>query len=120
MSLVGRLAERDGALFVVYETHNFTEPVRVRLWWRVDRVVRDPYNGRSPEPGDVARSIGSNVWRCSREGEFSTGEVIFSGTTQAAYDERDPVPCPPVRRGVETRWRNGLWEKRLKKGWVPA
>ena len=32
----------------------------------------------------------------------------------------EPVPMPKVRKGIETRYRNGRWEKLLKKGWVAA
>jgi hypothetical protein len=33
--------------------------------------------------------------------------------------EHEPVPCPPVRRGLETRYRDGAWWKFLKSaGWV--
>ncbi len=31
-----------------------------------------------------------------------------------------PIPCPKVRKGIETRYRNGFWEKELKSGWVTA
>ena len=35
----------------------------------------------------------------------------------------EPIPCPKVRKGTETRWHkwNGRWEKYLKtQGWVQA
>ena len=28
------------------------------------------------------------------------------------------IQCPKVRKGIETRWYNGRWEKLLKSGWV--
>lgn len=32
-----------------------------------------------------------------------------------------PIPCPKVRKGIETRYRNGNWEKYSKaKGWIRA
>lgn len=42
----------------------------------------------------------------------------------AEYIDQWDIPCPPVRKGIETRWHKGAigyWEKYLKtKGWVPA
>ena len=33
----------------------------------------------------------------------------------------EEIPCPKVRKGIETRWHNGQWEKYTKnKGWVSA
>src|SRR5688572_25756657 len=39
-----------------------------------------------------------------------------------AFWTEEPIPCPKVRRGIETRWNGtyGRWEKLLKVGWVPA
>jgi len=33
----------------------------------------------------------------------------------------EPIPCPKVRKGIETRWEHGNWQKYLKnQGWVTA
>ena len=41
------------------------------------------------------------------------------GKTKAIDTVIEPVPCPKVRKGMETRWYRGRWEKYLKtKGWV--
>lgn len=42
------------------------------------------------------------------------------GNTKAVRVEREPLPCPKVRKGIETRYRDGRWQKLLKKGWVTA
>lgn len=30
------------------------------------------------------------------------------------------IPCPKVKKRINTRWNNGRWEKELKKGWCSA
>src|ERR1017187_846501 len=41
------------------------------------------------------------------------------GQTKCTSQEIIPIPCPKVRKGIETRWRNSRWEKYLKsEGWV--
>lgn len=43
------------------------------------------------------------------------------GNTKSIKVEVNPIPCPKVRKGIETRWRFGHWEKYLKaEGWVAA
>ena len=69
----------------------------------------------------------------SRMGEYAvmTGRAMYSrariialpelGQTKCIKQEVIPIPCPKVRKGVETRWNNGRWQKYLKsEGWVTA
>ena len=36
------------------------------------------------------------------------------------FFERETIPCPRVREGVETKWERGIWWKWTKTyGWVP-
>jgi hypothetical protein len=44
------------------------------------------------------------------------------GSTRAIKTEHEPVPCPKVRKGMNTRWNEwkGCWEKELKSGWTMA
>lgn len=118
MTLQGKLATRDGKLFVVYETCLDSEPVRKRLWWRVERTSRNPYTGASPEAGDTATSQGSGVWHVHGAGRSNKGSVYFDGQLEADPIETETVPPPKVRKGVETRWYRGAWQKLLKTGWV--
>ena len=47
--------------------------------------------------------------------------LVNGGRTQAIKREIEPIPCPRVRAGIETRYRSGRWEKYLKReGWVRA
>lgn len=48
-------------------------------------------------------------------------QLIDGGTTKAIKHTIEPIPCPKVRAGIETRWRDGYWQKHLRsKGWVAA
>ena len=46
--------------------------------------------------------------------------LIDGGKTQSIETVTENIPCPKVRKGIETRWENGRWEKLLKSGWKPA
>ena len=46
-------------------------------------------------------------------------ESPLQGDSKAVRVETMPFPCPKVRKGIETRYRHGTWQKLLKtKGWV--
>lgn len=47
-------------------------------------------------------------------------EVRYEGTARADRSEEIPNPCPKVRAGIPTRYRQGRWEKCLKAGWTCA
>jgi len=42
------------------------------------------------------------------------------GQTKSIDTVIEPILCPKVRKGIETRWHNGRWEKLLKAGWTTA
>lgn len=119
--LEGTIEEREGALFVRYETTFEFEPIRRVMLWRVIRTDGNPYHAARPKRGDIARSQGMGVWRTFNAVTNDwTGSVTIDGAAEAEYVEDVEVPAPKVRKGVELRWHRGRWEKLLRKGWVPA
>lgn len=43
------------------------------------------------------------------------------GSTKPVKTEKIPIPCPKVRKGIDTRFYRGQWQKYLKsEGWVLA
>lgn len=104
------------------------EPVTVELWWPVaemseaqaaDYVGKHVIGGGSPDYCyricDPSHPFGplSHLRFPLRDG----------GQTKAIRVIERPIPCPKVRKGVETRWDRyrGRWEKYLKaSGWVAA
>ena len=53
---------------------------------------------------------------CSQQFRLQNG-----GSTKPLDVVHEPIVCPRVRSGVETRYREGQWEKYLsRKGWVTA
>jgi hypothetical protein len=120
--LTGKLAERDGKLFVVYDSPMDMAPKLHRLWWEVYQIKGNAWNAYRPEAGDTVRSQMGGDWTASREGVASnTGSVWFPSGLQARHIEEIDVPCPKVRKGIETRWYQGAWQKYSKaEGWIPA
>lgn len=44
-------------------------------------------------------------------------EVNLRGDSRAERVDVEPFPCPKVKAGIETRYRDGRWQKLLKTGW---
>lgn len=122
--LTGKLAERDGALFVVYESPLENTPKLHRFWWKVHQVRGNVWNAYRPETGDTLRRFpGQDEWHASRGSvaSISAGSVWFPAGLPATHIEELDVPCPKVRKGTATRWYRGAWQKYSKReGWIPA
>ena len=120
MAMEGTLKSRDGKLYVLYMSDEYSEPFRQYIWWRVLETRGTGY-GERPEAGDIATSSGGGEWRTRNPSTHrSTGTVSTgTGSTQAETVERVSIP-PPTTGGKELRWRDGRWEKLMAKGWVSA
>ena len=120
MAMEGTLKNRNGKLYVLYTSDEYSEPFRQFIWWRVLETRGTGYSER-PEAGDLATSTGGGGWRTRNPSTHrSTGSVSTgTGSTQAETVERVSINPPPAG-GKELRWRDGRWEKLMAKGWVPA
>jgi hypothetical protein len=118
MAIEGKLATRNGKLYVVYAQTLDSEPTRKTMWWRTINALN--YWGRSPEAGDVAvKSIQGGTWNTHRPGGASGSVSTGDGSQLAEFVEESPV-IPPSAGGKELRWYHGEWQKLLRTGWVPA
>ena len=114
--MIGHLTLIGRDYHVVTSNTEYAQPVRVLTGWRVlnARVTGPP----APELQaglEVQYLTGSNdTWQTYRHGAYLILTTEHEGWTSAA-----PLPCPKVRAGVETRYRDGRWQKYLKaRGWV--
>ena len=120
-TLEGTIARRDGVLYVRYTDTLWTEPVSIAVFYRiVDLAAAWGGFGGRPEEGDTVRSSRGDRWTAfdAKTGR-EAGVVFTENEPTLKHGERTPVPPPPAR-GKELRWRDGRWEKLLKKGWVPV
>jgi hypothetical protein len=120
----GVLEYRDGWLCLRVAEPMFNEPQLVTLWFPIerenpgDRAVLDLTGCHgSMHGGRVSFRMGtSSTAAWAQERPLPDG-----GKTVAIASMVTPIPCPKVRAGIQTRYRNGRWEKYLKSaGWVAA
>ena len=114
----GKIVKRGDSIFVEVVYRQSGHPRDTVLLWKSERVVRDPYRPGFPEDGDAVRDGGIAGGWANYHGEGWT--VQFGSNCQAESATERDVPCPKVRKGIETRWHNGEWQKMLKGGWVRA
>jgi hypothetical protein len=113
-SLKGKLALRDKRYYFAYSSPDYYHPKLVTHYWFVGNAVigESEYDGADAycDNGNVAFRMGDRLW--SRE--------QYMASKSADFTEVTPIPCPKVRKGIDTRYRDGRWEKCLKTGWAPA
>jgi hypothetical protein len=119
MSLLGKLVMIDGDWYVEHSYPSFQEPAeRITLRYKVlgSRVegfgMVEVYDGL-----EVRYLSGSeHIWQAYQRGTYLVVRCEKQGTVT-----KTPYPCPKVKKGVEVRYRSGLWEKYLRtRGWVAA
>lgn len=118
----GTIVERNGKLYVMTTTAAWSIPENQSCFWPVAEWTGNPYNGRRPEPGDIA-TYQRSCWTTTDPTGFpSTGSVRCSGNgnTPAEFVEREPIPAPKTRKDIDVRYHEGRWQKLLKAGWTNA
>jgi hypothetical protein len=118
MSITGKIISRDGRLLVLHVSNNWSEPTTTYQYWPVETTYGTSI--AKPSEGDAVTYIaGRGVWTAyDPSNNRATGTLRVS--EGKGFVEKVSNPCPKVRGNVETRYHNGVWEKLLKKGWVPA
>lgn len=121
--------EEKRALCVKCVDVEWRDPKRVTWWWPIVPDISrthaevyalghklSPYTGNSD--GRYCYSYDSSLPPGAHRTVF---QLINGGRTQAIKIEEETIPPPKVRKGVELRWKDGHWQKYLKRsGWVRA
>ena len=107
---------KNGFLCVRDSFAQYDEPKRITSWWAFGKV--DAVDWQS-ELGQQLTTHGNGVYRvrlCNGMVERYL-RLPEGGRTKAMFTEVTEIACPKVRKGIETRYRNGSWQKLLKSGW---
>lgn len=123
--MTAKLQILDGRVVVADEYICSEQPRKIVHHWPADLSASDVkqnwpnWIGRELQkgnPGVYSIRIG--------DGPFSGWariQLTQLGQTESIKTDVLPIDPPKVRKGTETRWNRGRWEKYLKsRGWVPA
>ncbi len=113
-------ADCNGILCVAYADSLWSEPVLVRHYWPTGERSRDWPELLGKRATDGGASQG-RYWSADREpfSAYPVFALIDGARTAPIRTETEPIPRPPAR-GKELRYRDGRWQRLLKKGWVPC
>ncbi len=113
------LAVEQGRLCVVSETTDYFQPELHRLYWPTNNG--GDWTAEALATAQVHRAA-VGVYSCKVEGCGYRFDLVLTngGRTLPIKADKEPLPAPKVRKGTETRYRNGQWEKYTAKGWKVA
>jgi hypothetical protein len=100
-------------------------PEMTVLYWPIEHGRLRDYKEAFPELDSDAELHGDHRGGYSLYRGFGSYSPVLrlldGGSTKPVKTENILIPCPKVRKGIETRWRFGAWQKYLKsEGWVRA
>ena len=120
----GTILKRDnGKLAIECLSFHYAKPEMTRHVWEIDSYT---FTGlwRGNEGHAIGREATISDGRVNvylGNGAYLEGRLKDGGQTHAVVVETIPVPSPKVRKDVETRWRDGRWQKYMKRGgWIDA
>jgi hypothetical protein len=113
----------NGRILIRDAFPDLSEPVEHVHYWPTrwgKHDLTDFATGKPDDPAEIrVQRYGGTYFirfpRCGFDIEFR-----LPGETKSVRCETVPVPRPKVRAGIELRWNNGRWYKRLKSGDVPV
>ena len=113
------LAKWDGKWCVRAEYLCHDRPEKFIHYWPIGRVQAGGFD-LFKEGAELSEHSGSYSLRVAPY-EYVNLYLVDGGKTKSVHTAVEPVPCPRIRKGIETQWNNGRWEKYLKaNGWVAA
>jgi hypothetical protein len=109
-----------GKLGFEHTSYDSREPVAQVMVWEMLEAACSGYSWC--EQGQAIgreASIADGVVSCYLgQGNYVRCYLPERGSTKATMVRSESVPCPKVRKGIETRWRDGRWQKLLRAGWT--
>ena len=116
------LVEIDKRLYVRWENPGFSEPIMHVNYWPTGIYAPEFKFNYGVELPLKLTDLGNGCYRVFEGYTYDRDTVIRltnGGATKSEKYEEIPIPCPKVRKGIQTRYDHGYWQKYLKsEGWV--
>lgn len=113
---------RDRTWFIVSEYSISSEPKIRRLWWKITHGERVcALNPDEHDGNNLHRHDTGSYTVLSRNGYTGYDRISVRCMPNAEADivEEEDFECPKTRKGIDTRYQYGRWEKYSKRdGWI--
>ena len=123
MALHGNLIVCGKSYGIEVPSYHLSEPKKTVHVWVLDtwHIVGMVGKTEADAIGKPATLQDGRVSVYLGEGTYLRGELAELGSTKAISVTTTEVPRPKVRKGMELRWHNYMWQKYIKsKGWIEA
>lgn len=115
--MTGTIARHNGQLVIEYQYPSTTAPVLIGVRWAVLDAKRTGPFAPALEPGLIVSYRQADTWQAYAQGDY----LLISSAHDGTPMEDTPIVCPKVRKGTDTRYYCGRWEKYSKReGWIRA
>ena len=106
--------------FVEHRYALYTEPVLVGVRWHVKDIKRQGNTAFAPELADGLK-VGYDDIGKTFSAYKDGGYLVLYTEHEGTEIPDEPITCPKVKKGIETRYQSGTWQKYSKReGWVTA
>lgn len=115
--MTGTIQRHNGQLVIEYQYPATDKPVLIGVRWAVVDATRTGPFAPMLEAGLSVSYRQADRWQAYAQGDYLLVSSAHEGTPMADQ----PIVCPKVRKGIETRYYCGRWEKYSKReGWIAA
>ena len=117
------IVAKDGWLYLLMSDVMSSEPTLRKFYYPTGIREYDfhrNYGFPLPLPVRHSQSAGGYYYQDRNMCKPLVFTLTHGGNTFSTTVEHESIPCPKVRKGLETRYRDGHWQKLLKTGWVAA
>lgn len=115
------IGEYEKQICIVEETNQYFEPVKLIRYWPVGISSLDfKRNFGEDFMGKKCWYRTNGIYEVDCSGTLKI-QLIDGAQTRPIHTDSIPIVPPKVKKGIETRYYEGNWQKHLKtKGWVLA
>ncbi len=112
--MICEIQEYEGEVYAVHSSHNYTTPTGSELWWKLATST-----GIYDVGAQAIYDSGLGVFRVDYNGISERSRVVHCANPRrdAQADRVIEFGVPPPKTRLDTRWRDGRWEKRYATGW---
>jgi hypothetical protein len=115
------MVHREGYYWFANTETMFERPEVVTTYWKCWPAIIGESSYDGVEAIMHSNDFGTSVmFRMGVDSRNWSADQYTGKSRPGDFTETVPLPCPKVRKGTETRYRHGKWEKYTAKGFVSA
>jgi len=114
---------QDANAYVCYSAPMQNAPIICENYWKItnaDVKGTELHYGQPMDGIHLDQIGGGEYWPVGFSRRNPGNVILIDPTAPPVFTKNRPYICPKVRKGIETRYYYGQWQKLLKSGWTAA